>query len=264
MPRTNSAMLNGEILDAIEIDDNRQSKYKNAEFSCLECGVKIQFNRGIHKRDPHFKNWPNISHKENCEIVKINDQKRNSSNSSYESLISTILPRAERFANELSIKQKTIFHRRYFGERSKKFLNVLNTLTFREKRNTYLRTEDRQTVRLADLILRQDKIIEKLQDGGRQFICILYGHTDKAISLRNKSVRIPLTRSKSGNYSNTKEFSLFIPASYHEKNQEKISSMESKLIMCYGLAEINDYGAKMDLYSIEHQIVIVKLLPQGQ
>jgi hypothetical protein len=70
------------------------------------------------------------------------------------------------------------------------------------------------------------------------------------------SVKIPLTYN--GNYKNKNKFDLFIPASFLEKNKEKFKNIENKLIYCYGIPEKNQYGYKMDVYSIEHQISLIK------
>jgi hypothetical protein len=68
MARINSARYFGEIIDAFEVDDD-YGEFKKDVFSCTECDVKVQFNRGINHNDLHFKNWPQIEHLLTCGIL---------------------------------------------------------------------------------------------------------------------------------------------------------------------------------------------------
>ncbi|CAM1342669.1 hypothetical protein [Tenacibaculum amylolyticum] len=254
MSRTNSATYKNETIDAFEVDDNYNDFNRN-QFKCVECGAQIQFNRGINKEDPHFKNWPNTSHQPNCEIELNYKRFSKQDNSNIYSIISTILPRGERLINLDSNEKKRKIRKRYFGKRSRQFLNSLNSLSWHELKELTLRTEDKKTVKLIDIIMRQDTIIEKLKNENNSFICILKGYTSKSIEV-GKSIKLPLTNG--GKYGNKNKFDLFIPASYVEKNKNRINTIENKLIYCYGVAEVNDYGYKIDLFSITHQVMIVE------
>ncbi|MFV0531749.1 MAG: hypothetical protein ACK5MD_09990 [Flavobacteriales bacterium] len=253
MARINLAEHKGENIDAFEVDDNYEMFDKEL-FKCPECGVKVQYNRGINHKDPHFKNWPKIKHLDGCEILKVDILYREQSDE-VKSIVSTILPRAERLNKLDSLNKIRRARKRYFGKRSKKFLSALVSLTDEELKTIVVRTEDKKTVRLHDLILRQDSIIEKLNQGNESFVCILKAFTSKPIDVGN-NIKVPMTFG--GRYGNTNRFDLFIPASYKEKNEKKLDSISNKLIYCYGIPEKNAYGYKMDLYSITHQIVVIK------
>jgi len=254
MARTNSAEYGNEPIDAYEVDDEYES-FERDKFVCPTCYVKIQFNRGINKDDPHFKNWPKIEHKENCGLLEREILNVNNKDAHVHVLTSTILPRAERFINlsTPAIKQKVI--NRYLGKRSQKFLNSLLSIDIKNFSNIHIKTEDKKTILLSELIMRQDEIIEKLDTENGPFICILIGVMTKRIDI-GQNIKIPLTFN--GKYKNIRQFNLFIPASYREKNVNKLSELENSLIYCYGLAEKNQYGYKMDLYSITHQVAIIK------
>ena len=254
MPRINSAKYKDEIIDAFEVDDNYES-FTLDTFKCPECSVKIAFNRGINHKDPHFKNWPKINHKHNCEIQRISESTKNKESDNVQVVISTILPRADRIRNLTSIKKLRQARKRYFGERSRRFLNSLISLTRFEIENLEIRTEDKRTVKVLDLIMRQDSIIDKLDKRAESFVCILKGFTTKSIKV-GKCVKIPMTYG--GTYGNSNKFDLFIPASHFEKNKNKIDNICNKLIYCYGIPEKNKYGFKIDLYSITHQIALLE------
>ncbi len=254
MPRINSAKYKNEIIDAFEVDDDYETFILDA-FQCPECLVKIAFNRGINHKDPHFKNWPNINHKPNCEIQRIYESTKNKESDNVLVVISTILRRADRIRNLTSINKIRQARKQYFGERSRRFLNALVSLTKDEIENLEIRTEDKKTVKVHDIIMRQDSIINKLDNGDENFVCILKGFTTKSINV-GKNVKIPMTFG--GTYGNRNKFDLFIPASHIEKNMNKIDNICNKLIYCYGIPEKNEYGYKIDLYSITHQIAIVE------
>lgn len=254
MARINSAKYEDEIVDAFEVDDDYDDFLKNS-FKCPECLVKVAFNRGINYKDPHFKNWPKVKHLANCEILKLYELNVHKDNWNADIVISTILPRADRIKNLDSGEKIRKFIKRYFGERSRKFLNSLASLSTDEIQNLELRTEDKKTVRVMDLIMRQDSIIDKLDSVDDSFVCILKGFTSKPIRIGN-NVKIPMTFG--GKYGNSKQFDLFIPTSYYVKNENKIDKIINKLIYCYGIPKKNKYGYKMDLYSITHQVIILE------
>ncbi|KGK29176.1 MULTISPECIES: hypothetical protein [unclassified Cellulophaga] len=254
MPRINSSKYESEIIDAYEVDDQYDS-FKKDKFKCPECNVQIQFNRGINAIDPHFKNWPKKSHLSNCEILKIHKQHNKGNNNDIEVLISTILPRAERLQKLNSIEKIRKARNRYFGKRSKQFLNSLTSISYEELKNLTIRTENKTTVKIIDLIMRQDEIINKLNSNDESFVCILKGYTTKAVEI-GENIKIPMTFG--GKYGNSQKFDLFIPSSYKSKNDKNINKIENKLIYCYGLPEKNEYGSKIDLFSITHQVAIIE------
>lgn len=256
MARINSAKYGAETIDAFEVDDDYEN-FDREKFVCPECYVKIQFNRGINQLDPHFKNWPKIEHEKNCEILRIDNLHATHDNVHVQILTSTILPRAERLRNFSSpaIKQRIV--NRYLGKRSQKFLNSLLSLDKKDFNGLYIRTEDRKTILLSELIKRQDEIIEKLDTEKEPFICVLKGVLTRRTYI-GQNIKIPLTYG--GNYKNKNKFDIFIPSSFREKNIDKLLEIENSLVYCYGLAEKNQYGYKMDLYSIAHQVVSIKKL----
>jgi len=254
MARMDSALYYGESINAFEVDDN-YNNYDRDKFKCLECHVKIQYNRGIDGKDPHFKNWKNIDHSNNCGISSNYSRFIKKENPNVEIIISTILPRAKRlfiidnkFPCEKTIKQ-------YYGKSTKKFLAALNMLDDIELNELSLRTEDQKTIKLNEIVLRQDEIIEKMEKEKKEFICVLNGFTNKSFELKG-SIKIPLTYN--GNYKNKNKFDLFIPASFVTKNKAYLANIENKLIYCYGIPEKNQFGYKMNIYSIEHQILILE------
>jgi len=249
MARTNFALYFDEIVDAFEVDDN----YSTKNFKCQICHEKIQFNRGINHKDPHFKNWPKVEHLNNCafnnnykRFNKYNDQ-------NVDKIVSTILPSAKRLTVINNQYPNRTIIERYFGRRSKEFLSALNMLDNDKINELTLITEYGNTVKLGDIILRQDEIIEKMKNENIEFICILKGYTSQIIEIKG-SIKIPLT--SNGKYKNKNKFDLFLPASYVEKNNIQLKNIENKLIFCYGVPEKNEYGYKMNVYSIEHQIFI--------
>jgi len=254
MARINSAKYENEIIDALDVDDD-YDLFLTYKFKCPECLVKVAFNRGINYKDPHFKNWPKVKHLANCEIFRLHELNNHKDNGNVDIVISTILPRADRNKNLDSVEKirKTI--KRYFGERSRRFLNSLVSLSPDEIQNLELRTEDKKTVRVVDLIMRQDSIIDRLDSVDDSFVCIAKGFTSKPIRIGD-NIKIPMTFG--GKYGNSKQFDLFVPASYYVKNENKIDKIINKLIYCYGIPEKNKYGYKMDLYSITHQVIILE------
>jgi len=254
MARIKSAKYEDKIINAFEVDDDYDNYLTNG-FKCPKCLVKVAFNRGINYKDPHFKNWPKVKHLANCGTPKLHELNVYKDNGNADIVISTILPRADRFNNLDSVEKIRKFIKRYFGERSRKFLNSLSSLSADEIQNLELQTEDKKTVRVVDLIMRQDSIIDKLDSVDDSFVCILKGFTSKPIRIGN-NVKIPMTFG--GKYGNRKQFDLFVPASYYVKNEKKIDKIINKLIYCYGIPKKNKYGYKMDLYSITHQVKILE------
>jgi hypothetical protein len=252
MARINSVLYFDEFVDAFDVDDN-YSEYEKDKFECPKCHAKMQYNRGIHCQDPHFKNWPNVEHLKNCEISINFNRFAKYDNKNIDVIVSTILPRAKRLMirNNKFPSEKLI--KRYYGKRSKRFLIALNMLTNNEFDEITLITEDGETVKLNDIVLRQDEIIEKMENGETGFICVLKGYTTKKIEIGG-SIKIPLTHN--GKYKNKNKFDLFMPASFVEKNNEYLTNIENKLVNCYGIPEKNEYGYKINVYSIEHQIYI--------
>jgi hypothetical protein len=138
-------------------------------------------------------------------------------------------------------------------------LAALNSLSSEEMENLWLITEDKQRIKLKDLIKTQDQVVQELTAGASEFICILRGATGKAQQIGSNH-KIPLT--SGGKYGNSQKFDLFIPASFVEKNDRNIQNIENALIYCYGVPIKNYYGCKIDVYSITHQILVLRKFEQ--
>lgn len=255
MARMNSAKYGEDIVDAFEVDDQYDS-FNRRDFKCLHCSIQIQYSRGIDEQDPHFKNWPNVQHLASClahdllkQLEGRNDRSR------LEALVCTILPRAQRLRLPEDERERIVRISRLYGKRSRKFLAALSTLNNNDLNELKLLAEDGQYYRIRDLIMTQDEIIEQLNAEDGPFICILKGVTSKIQAIGNN---INILMTTNGKYKNTQAFSLFIPASYTERNHDQIAELEQSLIYCYGVPVQNQYGYKMDLYSITHQVVILR------
>ncbi|MFE4573104.1 hypothetical protein [Paenibacillus chitinolyticus] len=273
MTRVSHAYFNNNKRDpvcALDVDtEYHKYKDKTDRFGCMFCGVKVQFTRGKEHNDPHFKNWPLIRHKSSCDIPNIERQKENYDNDGeIELLVSTILPRAKR----LEKTKKAINVNRsnkakiYGGRRSKKFIyNIVNLLC---KQNLYqlkpeyedleLLIEDGSRIKLKELLGTQDEIIKRINESEEKRVtCILRGNTRKAQMVKN-NIKIPLTIGNNPSYKNTQNFSLFIRWDYVDKNKEFIESIENSLILCYGEALTNEFGTEMEIFSVRHQVVVLK------
>lgn len=271
MSRMSHARFNdSEPICAIEVDDDFDSyEEKRDQFNCIFCGVQVQFSRGKDHNDPHFKNWPLKEHASTCIIPKIEKQRENfPDNSDVEILISTILPRAKRLNvsnHKIEINRATKA-RLFGGTRSKQFIYTLRNLL--DERNLYnlkkeyanleMMVEDGTTIKLVDLIGTQDAIIDRIGlEYNEHIFCLLKGTTKKAIKVGN-NIKIPFTIGKNPKYKNRKGFSLFISWDYKEKNLKLINQIENCLVICYGESVRNEFGYEMEMFSIKHQIVILK------
>lgn len=259
-----------EDICAIEVDDNFNCYEKERDkFSCIFCGVKVQFSRGKNHDDPHFKNWPLTDHKSDCGDSLLKKQlERYPNEGEVETLVSTILPRAQRlntFTHNMEIvrgnKAKV-----FGGRRTKQYIYTLSNLL--DERNFYnikadyndleFIIEDGTRIKLVDLFGTQDEIINRMQALNEDSrICVLKGTTKTVIHAKNNII-IPLTKGNKPNYKNTKDFSLFIKWDYRDKNIDFLSQIENSLIVCYGEATNTDYGYQMEIFSIKHQVVILK------
>lgn len=85
---------------------------------------------------------------------------------------------------------------------------------------------------------------------------IVKGNTRIPKTTAGGHIRIPL--STSGKHMNTKNFALFIPNDYVSKNAGRIKEIEEAFVVCYGIAEKNKYGYQMTIFSIYHQIEVLK------
>ncbi|WP_042201257.1 hypothetical protein [Paenibacillus camerounensis] len=257
-------------LCALDVDGEFHKYEKTRDkFTCIFCGVKVQFSRGKEHNDPHFKNWPLTSHKNNCVIPIIESQKEKHENvGEVELLVSTILPRAKRLnSNQTNLSVNRSKKARVFaGKRSKKFIySLINLLDNKnyfkikpEFEELQLLIEDGSTIKLKELIGSQDEIIERIeQSQEKRAICILRGNTRSAQIIKN-NIKIPLTKGNNPIYKNTNDFSLFISWDYAEKNKEFIKSIENSLIVCYGEATTNEFGTQIEVYSIKNQITLLK------
>ena len=252
--RINSTKYNDFIVDAITIDDHIDD-YDKSNFVCQHCGCKLEYNRGINAKDPHFKNGKLITHKDNCAFnSNYLKMKKLSLDTQLEYLIATILPRSKRL-NIHAKKVSELFKRHILGRQTKKFVSSLSCLY---KNNTELLnqvtlvTENGEKVFIKDIIKRQDEICDELDKSDIE-IRILHGVIGWTRETKG-GIKVELTI---GKYKNSKSFYLFIPNQYIEKNK-KYEDLKGKRILCYGVPVKNEYGCKMDLLSITHQIYVIQ------
>lgn len=259
-----------ESISAFDVDDNYDSysDEDRREFRCFFCNSQIQFSRGKSHDDPHFKNWPLKDHEENCKVPNTIKQIEGKKNEvELETLVSTILPRAMRPTVSISPRATTHIdkEKKYVGKQTRKFIydlkNVLDPKNrfsvLEEYRDIMLLTEDNDEVKITDIIMTQDQIIDALDSNGcESFICILKGTVSKVKDTKGSCI-VEMTRANEGKYGNTKDFKIYMPYEFVEKNKTKIDSIKKSLIICYGIASKTEYGYQMDLYSIKNQIAVL-------
>ncbi|MEK6495253.1 hypothetical protein [Myroides odoratimimus] len=262
MARTNFAIYdNDSKVESYYIEHNAE-EFDLTKFSCCFCGVKIGYTRGTTGTGPYFKNWKNIDHTNNCLLtqsvesyLETRQDKDYILNQEEELILSTILPRAQRLF--LEDKKSTKFKRiinHLQSNRTRLFMSAINQLNPGDFDSFNFVTEDNEILKLKDLILPQDSIVDKLEkEAQTSFIRVLKA-TVSRIEKVGENYKVIMT--KGGKYQNTKDFYLFVPQSYVAKNEKKLQELKGALIYCYGIAEMNQYGCKMDLYSISHQIAI--------
>ncbi|GKX28084.1 hypothetical protein SH1V18_05640 [Vallitalea longa] len=259
-----------EPISAFDVDDNYDlySEEDRREFRCIFCDSQIQFSRGKAHDDPHFKNWPLKEHGENCKVPNSIKQLEGKKNEvELQTLVSTILPRAMRPSVSISPGAKTHKDKakRYVGKQTRKFIydlkNVLDSknrfAVDEEYKDLTFLTEANDEVKIEDIIMTQDKIINALDsNGGQGFICILKGTVSKVKEAKGSYI-VDMTKSKNGIYGNSKGFKLYMPYDFVSKNESKMNSIKNSLIICYGIASKTDYGYQMDLYSIKNQVAVL-------
>ncbi|MQL53626.1 hypothetical protein GFC01_15415 [Desulfofundulus thermobenzoicus] len=266
MPRMTHAQYPGESLpvSALYVDQH-YNEFNTRLFTCYSCGVKVQFSRGKGHMDPHFKNWPNQPHDANCEIPNLCDNVSSTSGrGDIELLVSTILPRAM-LNHEKHGKpdyNKNIQAKHFTSPRSRKFIYTIYDLLDHDNRynlrpdyeNIPIKVEDGSTVILKEIFGTQDQAIERINTYGPGPF-ILRASTFKPYFPSGHCVFL-LT--KSGKYGNSSDFRLFIHKNYLDKNIECIDSISNALFICYAYIEKSKYGYQAELFSIKHQLVILR------
>lgn len=259
-----------EPVSAIEIDENYDS-YTDEDrrhFKCIFCNSRVQFSRGKSHDDPHFKNWPNTNHKNDCCVPNAEKQKNTfKGDIDLEVLVSTILPRSMRLNHPQTSPSVSRDKRAktYGGKTIQKFIyQIKNLLDSKNKFNIKpeyedlkLLVEDGTQISIKDIIKTQDEIIDIIdQNGGNEAICIIKGTISKLIE-KDGNYIIPMTKGKNPEYKNSKNFNLFINYKYVEKNANSLDKIKNSLIICYGIAEKTQYGYQMELYSIKNQVEVL-------
>lgn len=266
MPRMTHAKYPGEKLpiSALYVDQY-YNNFDRRLFTCYSCEVQIQFSRGKDHKDPHFKNWPNVLHKDHCEISDIHEKiYLDPTHKDVQNYISTILKRAmsnpvkygtQKYNNDPSIAKH------YTGLSNKKFIYTISDLL--DPKNKYslrqefeyssFTAEDGSVLYLKDVFGTQDQAILRHQTHGDGPF-ILKGAT---LSPRFSNGNYIISLSKSGKYGNINDFKLFISKDYAPKNINSIDSIANVLFICYGFVIKNRYGYQMNVYSINHQLAII-------
>lgn len=245
--------------------DNSYSDFDRNSFTCVSCNVKIEFSREPKNSTlgPFFKNWKNISHLDSCKITSIVNNylqrtgiEEKDIPESIANILSMIIPYAKRLNDvKRNYTEREMFIKLLSSKVTKRFLKSIKDLSPNEVNIFEILTEDNQLVRLKDLVLKQDVIIEKLNQTQMSFVCILEGKINDIQEVAGGSIRLNLTISKW--YNRTKPFHLFIPKSYVNKNEKSIKKVLNKKFFCYAMAEKSGDFFKMDLYSIEHQLLFL-------
>lgn len=258
------------IVNADEIDDDLRDRYDRKQFRCTSCGSKLEFNRGIDKNDPHFKNGKGVVHLSSCFYLNnYNDVTRKFPNlkSQVDVLTSIIIPRAKRIADISKVndpEKRNKLLSKIYSKQTKKFLYAINELIISNQVNSEITicTENNERVSVRELIKTQDAICALLDDHKEGFTCIVKGVISKKIStLSDGSYKLYLTHNtENAKYGNKRQFYLFIPKTYVEKNNiDNIRNLTGCLIYCYGHPErTENYGDKMNLFFIDRQIYIIR------
>lgn len=263
MARTNYAIYKKDGKVESDFVESNFDDFDRDKFTCCFCGVKVGFTKGILTTGPYFKNWRNIPHTSECLLTKsiqiYLDSKVDKDyklKASEELILSTILPRAQRLfiEDKTSPKFKRVINHLQ-SKRTKLFMSAINQLNNHDLECLNVVTEDNEILKLKDLILPQDAIVDKLEkEGQTSFIRVLKAVVSRVEKIGN-NYKVIMTKGEK--YQNSKDFYLFVPQSYVKKNEERLKKLPGSLIYCYGIAEKNEYGCKMDLYSIAHQIAVI-------
>ncbi|MBU3200614.1 hypothetical protein LL037_21050 [Clostridium estertheticum] len=260
-----------EPVSAIDIDENYNSynEEERKHFKCIFCNSQVQFSRGKSHDDPHFKNWPNMNHKDSCIVQNAENQKYTfKGDVDLEVLVSTILPRSMRLNSSSTTTYVSRGKRakRFGGKTTQKFIyQIKNLLDPKNKFNIKteykelkLLVEDGTQVSIKDIIKTQDEIIDIIdQKDCNEIICILRGTISKPLK-RGTNYVIPMTKGNNSEYKNSKSFNLFINYEYVQKNVNSLDKIKDSLIICYGIAEKTQYGYQMELFSIKNQVELLR------
>lgn len=254
-------------VSAVEVDSDLDN-FDRKNFRCIFCGIQVGFSQGINY--PLFRRWKGIQHQPfKCAYVNImNQSHQHQGNSDVELLVSTILPRAmtlspgsTRTAGYLG----PAVAKHFSGKRTKLFISSIRNLLDPMKgyyfapqyENMQILTETDEKFCLKDLLGSQDEIIDKIDNSpDNAVVCIVKGNTSTAKTTAGNHIRLPL--STSGKHKNSKHFTLFIPNDYVSKNIKRLKEFEEAFILCYGIAEKNKFGYQMTVFSIYHQLEILR------
>ncbi|MDM1086713.1 hypothetical protein [Myroides odoratimimus] len=262
MARTNYAIYKKEEKVESDFVESNFDDFDKNKFTCCFCGVKVGFTKGISTTGPYFKNWRNIPHTSACLLIKniqvylaTKEDKDYKLKASEELILSTILPRAQRLfiEDKKSFKFKRVINHLQ-SKRTQLFMSAINQLNNHDLECLNVVTEDNEILKLKDLILSQDAIVDKLEkEEETSFIRVLKAVVSRVEKV-GKNYKVIMTKGE--RYQNKKDFYLFVPQSYVEKNEKHLEKLPGTLIYCYGIVEKNEFGCKMDLYSFYHQIAI--------
>ena len=252
---------------AIEVDSD-PNNYIRKNFRCIFCGIQVEFSQGT--SFPLFRRWKGCQHLSHCKYENIVNQKtKHHDNGDVEMLVSTILPRAMALTPDLTTTRghrATMIAKHFSGKRTKLFISSVRKLLDPSKgfyfasqyENMQIITETNEQVYLKELLGSQDEVIDKIDNSSHEnaVVCLVKGNTRNAKITAGNHIRIPL--STSGKHKNTKNFSLFIPNEFVSKNNTRLKEIEEAFVICYGIAEKNMYGYQMTIYSIYHQVDVLK------
>lgn len=257
MVRANCANFCTDFVTAEAVDDEYDrfiDNGNNHNFTCIFCDAKMCFSRGIDEKDPHFRNWQHTPHAPDCKHDITYNKRRAFGTGAVEILKSTILPRAARLIAPMNEQHNRVIRRRFFGRDSKRFIAAVSQLIKEKKFAESILVEDGTETTVGELLVRQDDICQRLEQDASPHICIVRGFISKVIELPSGSTKVLLTHHEKAKYGNTKPFYLFMPKSMVDKNKRLLAAIEQKQMLCYGVAEGSQYGPKMDLLSINHQM----------
>lgn len=260
MARMNNAFYKNRFFPvaAVNVRNNFEDFEKN-EFRCIKCGVKIAFNRGIDKNDPHFKNWPKIEHKKTCVYEFENDDYEIRKSDNIKTLKSLILeikknnseidPISARLQNHLSNPSK----RKFIYSLADIIDYKNNCFLSDEYNNIAMNTEDGRTIKAKDLIVRQDTAITRFNEINSPYIAILIGYISNIYISDNYAIA---NFSYKGKYNNTNPFKLLIIKD--KRSLDCIKEIDHKLIICYGFIEKYKEDYQMQIIKSRRQIVILE------
>ncbi|SMD16103.1 hypothetical protein [Sporomusa malonica] len=255
-----------EKVSAIEVDSNPNDFIDRTKFRCMFCGIQLEFSHGTSY--PLFKRWRGTAHMPHCIYGNITNQIKNSDNNKdIELLVSTILPRALMSPQQhiSTGHQGSNVSKQFTGKRTRMFISSVKNLLDPKKgyyfsqnyESMQILAETGEKYYLKDLFGAQDEIIDKIdRSADKAIVCIVKGNTLTPKATIGDHVLIPL--STSGKHKNSQKFSLFIPKDYVPKNSGRLDDITGAFIVGYGIARKTDYGYQMTIFSIHHQVAVLK------